>query len=395
MELDDLTGLDLMRFWHKQKPQTQFVILDRQGSIENAVAAIKAGASEYLVKPVGREKLLTIVRQAIEKMRKTVPAPRPAELDAGPVLNPIIGLSPTMKTVLVQVARAAVTDSTVLILGENGTGKELVANALHQNSSRSAAPFVAVNVSAAPAALFESELFGHVRGAFTGAVERRVGRLEQANSGTLFMDEIGDFELHLQPKLLRVLETRSFAPVGGKLHNHVDVRVITATNRDLAQLVREGSFREDLYYRLNVVQIRLPALRERIDDIPALADYFLAEISQRLHFPPRKLAPEALRHMLAYRWPGNVRELRNTLERMLVLADGEELTERDLPEEIRQAAGLPGPSPDVPVGITLYQLEKLAISKALARCSGNRTHAASQLGISVRTLQRKLLEYQS
>src|SRR5256714_1130251 len=243
-----------------------------------------------------------------------------------------------MKDVFARIQRAAPVDSTVLILGESGTGKELVAQALHHNSLRKKGPFVAVNCAAVPATLVESELFGHVRGAFTGATDRRMGRFEQADGGTLFIDEIGDFELGLQAKLWRVLETFTVTPVGGHEDRKVDVRVVAATSRDIRKMVEQGTFREDLFYRLNVVTIQLPPLRERPDDIPILVDHFLKEIAATKHTPPKKISPEVMRRFQQYRWPGNVRELRNTLESMMVLAEGEMLTERDLPERIAEGS---------------------------------------------------------
>jgi transcriptional regulator with PAS, ATPase and Fis domain len=309
-------------------------------------------------------------------------------------LDQIIGQSKQMKEVFARIQRAAPVDSTVLILGESGTGKELVAQALHHNSLRKKGPFVAVNCAAVPATLVESELFGHVRGAFTGATDRRMGRFEQADGGTLFIDEIGDFELGLQAKLLRVLETLTLTPVGGHEDRKVDVRVLAATSRDLRKMVAEGTFREDLYYRLNVVGITLPPLRDRNDDIPLLVDHFLKEITASKHATPKRIAPEVLRRFQSYRWPGNVRELHNCLESMMVLADGDTLSERDLPQNIESASdNLPSPK-EIPVGLTMEELERLAITKALDQYKGNRTHAANRLGISVRTLQRKLRQYE-
>ncbi|HWB53769.1 MAG TPA: sigma-54 dependent transcriptional regulator, partial [Tepidisphaeraceae bacterium] len=309
-------------------------------------------------------------------------------------LDQIIGQSKQMKDVFSRIQRAAPVDSTVLILGESGTGKELVAQALHHNSPRKKEPFVAVNCAAVPATLVESELFGHVRGAFTGATDRRIGRFEQADGGTLFIDEIGDFELGLQAKLLRVLETLTLTPVGGHEDRKVDVRVIAATSRDIRKMVEQGTFREDLFYRLNVVQVNLPPLRDRPDDIPLLVEHFLKEISEQKHTPPKRISPEVMREFVNYRWSGNVRELRNTLESMMVLADGEVLDENDLPDRVRQGADAPGTTRQLPVGLSMEELERLAIQKALDQCNGNRTHAAGRLGISVRTLQRKLRQYE-
>jgi transcriptional regulator with PAS, ATPase and Fis domain len=299
-----------------------------------------------------------------------------------------------MKEVFAKIQRAAPVDSMVLILGESGTGKELVAQALHHNSPRRKGPFVAVNCAAVPATLVESELFGHVRGAFTGATDRRIGRFEQADGGTLFIDEIGDFELGLQAKLLRVLETLTLTPVGGHEDHKVNVRVVAATSRDIRKMVEEGKFREDLFYRLNVVMIGLPPLRDRTDDIPILVDYFLKEITEQKHTASRRISREVMDRLLVYRWPGNVRELRNTLESMLVLAEGDVMTERDLPDRVLNGALAAATPSELPAGLTMDELERLAIVHALEKSLGNRTHAATKLGISVRTLQRKLRQYQ-
>jgi transcriptional regulator with PAS, ATPase and Fis domain len=292
-----------------------------------------------------------------------------------------------------KIQRAAPVDSTVLILGETGTGKELVAQALHQNSHRKKGPFVAVNAAAVPASLVESELFGHVRGAFTGATDKRIGRFEQADGGTLFIDEIGDLELSLQAKLLRVLETLTLTPVGGHEDRKVDVRVLAATRQDIRKMVEAGTFREDLYYRLNVVTINLPALRQRPEDIPLLVEHFLKDISASKRMPTKRIGPEVMRRFLSYRWKGNVRELRHALEQMMVLSDGELLSENDLPDEIRESVVAAAGSRELPTNMTMDELEKLAIVKALDACNGNRTHAAQRLDISVRTLQRKLAQY--
>jgi transcriptional regulator with PAS, ATPase and Fis domain len=309
-------------------------------------------------------------------------------------VDQIIGQSKQMKTVFERIQRAAPVDSTVLVLGESGTGKELVAQALHQNSTRKKGPFVAVNIAAVPPTLVESELFGHVRGAFTGATDRRIGRFEQADGGTLFVDEVGDFELSLQAKLLRVLETFTVTPVGGHEDRKVNVRVLAATSRDIRKMVAEGTFREDLFYRLNVVTISLPPLRDRPDDLPVLVDHFLRDIAASKNTPARRISPEVMRRFQTYRWPGNVRELRNILESMMVLSDGEMLTERDLPQQIAVSAEITTTPKEIPTGLTMEELEKLAITKALDQCAGNRTHAATRLGISVRTLQRKLRQYE-
>jgi len=356
---------------------------------------MKSGAYDYITKPVDPDELILLIRRALEGMQKDKELDSlRRRLDQKFGLDQIVGQSKQMKDVFAKIQRAAQVDSTVLILGETGTGKELVAQALHHNSPRKKGPFVAVNCAAVPATLVESELFGHVRGAFTGATDRRVGRFEQADGGTLFIDEIGDFDLGLQAKLLRVLETLTFTPVGGYEDKKVNVRVLTATSRDIGCMVQESKFREDLFYRLKVVTIQLPCLRERTDDIPLLTEHFMREISDQKHTPSRKIDPSVMRRFMGYRWPGNVRQLRHILESMMVLADGDTLTERDLPDEIVEGSMTGVPNKDLPTGMTMEELEKLAIQKALEQSGGKRTRAAESLGISVRTLQRKLRQYQ-
>ncbi len=395
LHMGDVSGLDLLNLWKKRKPDTQFILLTGHSSVNTAVDAIKGGAFDYVTKPVNADELILLIRRAIDTITKDKEIDHlRRRLDQKFGLDRIVGQSRQMKEVFDKIQRAAPVDSTVLILGESGTGKELVAQALHHNSPRKKGPFVAVNCAAVPATLVESELFGHVRGAFTGATDRRVGRFEQADGGTLFIDEIGDFELGLQAKLLRVLETFTVSPVGGQEDHKVNVRVLAATSRDIRKMVEEGKFREDLFYRLNVVSMMLPPLRDRSDDIPILVAHFLQEITEQKHTVTRRVSREVMERLESYRWPGNVRELRNTLESMLVLAEGEVMTERDLPERIG-AGSLPSALPkEIPVGLTIEELERLAIANALDRCAGNRTHAAGKLGISVRTLQRKLRQYE-
>jgi two-component system response regulator HydG len=395
LHLGDVSGIDLLQLWKKRKPETQFILLTGHSSLNSAVEAIKSGAYDYITKPINPDELILLVKRAVESIQKDKELDHlRRRLDQRFGLDQIVGQSKMMKDVFAKIQRAAPVDSTVLILGESGTGKELVAQALHHNSLRKKGPFVAVNCAAVPATLVESELFGHVRGAFTGATDRRMGRFEQADGGTLFIDEIGDFEIGLQAKLLRVLETLTVTPVGGHEDRKVDVRVLAATSRDITKMVENGTFREDLYYRLNVVTIGLPPLRERPDDIPMLFEHFLKEISEHKHTPPKRISPEVMRRFQQYRWPGNVRELRNTLESMMVLADGDVLTERDLPERIAAGSALVSNSQEIPTGVTMEELERLAITKALDQFGGNRTHAANRLGISVRTLQRKLRQYE-
>src|ERR671912_2233234 len=336
LHMGDVSGIDLLNLWKQRKSDTQFILLTGHSSIPSAVEAMRSGAFDYLTKPINPDELILLIKRAVESMSKDREIDNlRRRLDQKFGLDQIVGQSKQMKDVFAKIQRAAPVDSTVMVLGESGPGKELVAQALHHNSLRKKGPFVAVNVAAVPSTLVESELFGHVRGAFTGATDRRIGRFEQADGGTLFIDEIGDFDLTLQPKLLRVLETLTLTPVGGHEDRKVNVRVVAATSRDLRKMVEEGTFREDLFYRLNVVTIRLPSLRERPDDIPILVDHFLKDISASRHTAARRVSPEVMRRLQAYRWPGNVRELRHMLESMMVLADGDVLTENDLPDQIR------------------------------------------------------------
>ncbi len=383
LRMGERSGLDLLHAWKAVRPQTPFILVTAFGEVGTAVSAMKLGAQDYLTKPVDPKELLRLLARTGGGRRE------PAATLAGG-FGALIGRSPMMLAVVDQARRAAQTDSVVLILGESGTGKELLASAIHHHSPRRTGPYLTVNIAAVPETLVESELLGHVRGAFTGAAYDREGRFAAADGGTLFIDEIGDCELSVQAKLLRVLETRRFTPVGGNTERKADVRVVAATSRNLRQKVAEGEFREDLYYRLNVISLRLPPLRERRDDIPLLIEAFLDEFCAGSRKPRARLTPELHEYLLAHAWPGNVRQLRNAIESMVVLASSEALTLADLPEHLRSTpAQLPEPPP-VPRDARLDQLEKAAILDALERSDGNRTHAAASLGISVRTLQRKL-----
>src|SRR5205085_4647297 len=293
LHMGDVSGIDLLQLWKKQHPETQFILVTGERAPSNIVEAMKNGAYDYVTKPINLEELSLLIRRAIEVNQKDrEPDNLRRRLDQKLGLDQIVGQSRQMKDVFAKIQRAAPVDSTVLILGESGTGKELVAQALHHNSLRKKGPFVAVNCAAVPATPVESELFGHVRGAFTGATDRRTGRFEQADGGTLFIDEIGDFELGLQAKLLRVLETSQVTPVGGHEDRKVNVRVLAATSRNIVQMVKDGTFREDLYYRLNVITITLPPLRERTDDIPILCEHFLKDICDSKHTARKRISPE-------------------------------------------------------------------------------------------------------
>lgn len=378
-------GLDVLRQWRETKPSVPVLMVTAYGDIHSAVEAMKLGASDYLTKPLKPDELLMLLNRYLP-MR--VRQKHGSQIDAGGI-GRMIGQSYKMREVFDQIVKVSASDSTVLIVGESGTGKELVASAIHENSRRRAEPFVAVNVTALPDALIESELFGYVRGAFTGAAESRDGRFRTANRGTLFMDEIGDLPQVLQPKLLRVLETYKFAPVGSNVESQVDIRLIAATSRNLPEMVADGQFRIDLYHRLNVLTIELPSLRERPEDIPILVDHFLRDCAKRHLRSVPEVASDLMEYLQGYEWPGNVRQLRNVIENMMVMGEEGMLTVRNLPKYLsgnplsEQHHGFKG-------SFNLHDLEKEAILSALKKSYGNRTHAAHTLGISVRTLQRKL-----
>ena len=378
-------GLEVLKDWRDTKPSVPVLMVTAYGDIHSAVEAMKLGASDYLTKPLNPDELLMLLNRYLPMRAREK---KQNAINIGGI-GRMIGQSDRMREVFDQIHRVSNSDSTVLIIGESGTGKELVASAIHDNSRRRNAPFIAVNVTALPDALIESELFGYVRGAFTGAVESREGRFRAANSGTLFMDEVGDLPLTLQPKLLRVLETYSFAPVGSNLESQVDIRLIAATSRVLPEMVRDGQFRIDLYHRLNVLTIELPPLRDRPSDIPILVEHFLVDCAKRHLREVPGVAPELLNYLQQYEWPGNVRQLRNVIENMLVMGDEKVLTLRNLPKYL-SGNPLSEQHPSGKGGFNLENLEKEAILSALKKSFGNRTHAAHTLGISVRTLQRKL-----
>jgi DNA-binding NtrC family response regulator len=384
------TGIELLGWWRERWPQTPFILLTAYGTVDTAVSAMKLGATDFLMKPVDPEQLLSLIKLTLEHDESPDGERAPPLLVDSHGESRIVGKSVALANVCQQALRAAQAQSTVLILGESGTGKELFAEAIHQNSPRKDGPFVTVNMAAIPDTLVESELFGHVRGAFTTAVASRVGRFEAANGGTLFIDEVGDFPLALQAKLLRVLENRTVTPVGGEREIAIDVRVVAATSRPLAQMRLEGQFRQDLYYRLNVILLHLPPLRERRQDIPLLARHFLSQFAVATSRKAPTLSAELVRELERLPWPGNVRQLRNCLEQMFVLATGDVLTVADLPAEVRDEAT----SDTGELGAAgLESLKRSAILQALRQFDGNRTRAADFLGISVRTLQRKLRDW--
>ena len=392
LRMPDGDGLDVLRAVKAQAADTEVILLTAYAGWESAKEAIRLGALDYFEKGREPDELYhridkALAEQALRRENETL---RQQLSERSGIAGPI-AQSPAMTTVLDLVERVAPTDATLLIQGESGTGKELIAQAVHQASPRAPRPFVAVNCGAVPEALLESELFGHVRGAFTGAIASKLGLFEEAHGGTLFLDEVGEMPAALQVKLLRVLQSGEFRRLGATQALTTDVRVLAATNRDLVEMVRQGRFRDDLFYRLNVIRVVVPPLRERREDIPALAEHFLARSAGKLNRELR-LSAEAVERLLRYPWPGNVRELENAIERAAILARGATVSPDDLPPHV--AAGLElGPSPALPRQITLAEAERIHILQTLERFGGNHSSAAEALGIGRTTLWRKLKEY--
>jgi DNA-binding NtrC family response regulator len=392
LRMPGMSGIDLLRAMRGVDPDIAVVVVTGYATIETAVQAMKEGASDYLAKPFTPEELRLGVRKAIERHELLRENRELRERLGGRVeAPPIIGTSPAMTEVRRLIDRVAETDSTVLVYGETGTGKELVARELHARSRRATHAFISVDCAAIPADLLESEFFGHERGAFTGAVRRRKGSFELAHGGTLFLDEIGNMSLELQARLLRALQEREIQPVGGERKIPVDVRIVAATNRNLKETVKAGAFREDLYYRLNVILLALPPLRERKDDIPELVRAFLAKHAGRLNRRIERIDDDALAILVAYRWPGNVRELESTIERAMTLADSPVLGAQSfvhLADEVEEA---PAALPAEPGGMrSLDQIEKEYILEVLQATQWNRREASRILGISTVTLWRKI-----
>jgi len=394
-----MAGVDGMQILQaaRRKGDAEVVMITGHGSVESAVDAMRAGAAHYVTKPVNLAELRVVLERLVEKQRLARRNSQlEAQLDERFGFDRIIGRSAPMQAVFRTLRQVAPTDVTVLVTGESGTGKELVAQALHQNSRRSKAPFVALNCAALPESLLESELFGHEKGSFTGATARKVGHIENAQGGTLFLDEVGDMPLTTQSKLLRVLEQREITRVGSSTPVPVDIRVLAATNQNLLELVTGRRFREDLYFRLKVVSIDLPPLRERREDLPLLAEAFVRELAERHGTGRRTLAPETLRALQEHAWPGNVRELRNVIETMVVTAGHEQLVPADLPPTLRPAAPAATVAPAgwaALVGHTAEEVEREHIRATLAAVDGNRARAARMLGIGERTLYRKIKQY--
>ena len=389
LKMRGMSGLELLKRVRVEYPEAIVILVTAFGTVETAVEAMKCGAYDYITKPVNVDELKLIVGRALEHvaLREEVRSLR-ASLDKKYGFENILGRSNALLHVLDMAARAARAASTVLIRGETGTGKELVAKAIHFNSPRKDRPFVTINCGAIPKDLLESELFGHARGAFTGAFAEKKGQVETADGGTLFLDEIGELPPELQVKLLRLVQQGEIAKVGASGMRHVDVRIIAATNRNLQAMVEDGAFREDLYYRLSVIPLELPPLRERPDDIPELVEHFFLKSREKNGRPELVLPPALLPYFSAYRWPGNVRELENVVERLVVLTRGDEITLRDLPEFLRRERP---PAEELrldlpPQGISLEGVEKELILRALEKFNWNQSQAARYLDLSRKTL---------
>jgi two-component system response regulator HydG len=394
--MHDIDGIAVLKEVLCLQPDAVVLLITGHGSVETAVDAMRLGAADYLTKPVRIAELRARLGRALEagRLRRTNRELR-RQLDERFGFEGIIGNSAPMKRVFDVLRQVASTSATILILGESGTGKELVARAIHTNSPRKDQPFVAVNCAALSQGLIESELFGHVKGAFTGAAGAKEGMLVHADGGTLFLDEVGDMPLETQAKLLRVLETREVQPVGGNRAQRVDVRLLAATHRDLRERVKAGSFREDLLFRLQVVTVELPPLRDRPGDVPVLVDHFLGEFAREHGRAVRGIAPEARALLLRYPWPGNVRELRNAMENMVLLARSERIEVEDVPEHVQQVSRTPGRAQGhyELAGRTLAEVERDLIEANLTLAGGNRQKAAKLMEIGERTLYRKLKEY--
>jgi two-component system response regulator HydG len=391
LKMPGLTGIEVLRAAKAIAPDVDVILLTAFGTVEEAVKAMKDGAYDFLTKPFRREQLLKLISKALER-RDLIEQNRALkkQLEDLRAKGQVIGSSPAFRRMMTLVEQVADSSATVLIQGESGAGKELVASTIHRSSPRSRGPFVAVNCAALPETLLESELFGYEKGAFTGAAGRKEGRFELADGGTLFLDEVSDLSLVTQPKILRVLQEGEFERLGGTHTIQIDVRIVAATNQDLAEMVRERRFREDLYYRLNVITIRVPPLRERHEDIRVLAQHFLRVYAAKNGRELEGFTGEAIERLEAYAWPGNVRELENLIERSVVLARKDRIEAEDLPDEI---VGVKRPPRDAIlelIGTPLAEIEQRLLDETLRITGGNKTQAAKLLGIDPRTVSRKL-----
>ncbi|WP_162483475.1 sigma-54-dependent transcriptional regulator [Geobacter pickeringii] len=393
LKMPGMGGFQLLQQIKEKSPETLVIVITAFGAVETAVEAMKLGAYDFITKPFNRDALRLTVLKALDMQGLSRENRRlKEELSEREAYRNIVGISRRMEEVFRIIGRVADTEATVLITGESGTGKELVARAVHGQSGRRSAPFVAINCAAIPRDLLESELFGHVKGAFTGAVKDKVGKFRQADGGTLFLDEVGELPVELQSKLLRALQEKEVQPVGGTAPQKLDVRVVAATNADLEEAIEEGRFREDLFYRLSVIPVHLPPLRERTEDIPLLVRHFVAKHGGAAV----AFAPATLEVMAAYGWPGNVRELENTVERMLIMRNGDTITPEDLPEKVRHGRSAPRECPVVNLpdeGYSLEQLEREIVVEALERNNWNQSSAARFLRIPRHTLIYRMEKY--
>ncbi len=388
-----MDGQELLKVSRTIRPDVEVVLMTAYGTVETAVAAMKDGAYDFITKPLKRHALVKAIQKALEKRALVAEnqslRAKLAEMNAAGG-RAMVGQSPAFRAMLDTIRQAAPATATVLLLGESGTGKELAARALHEQSNRARGPFVAINCGALPESILEAELFGVERGAFTGAVARREGRFERATGGTLFLDEVGEMPLSAQVKLLRVLQEGELERLGGTQTVKVDVRIVAATNKDLQREVAEGRFREDLYYRLNVVEVRIPALASRREDIPLLADAFLRRFAAKNGKVLRGFSPDALSTLENYAWPGNVRELEHAVERAVVLARSDVLEVGDLPETVRKGPLGSAGQLVIPIGTPMEEVERRVIHETLRHTKGDKTLAARLLGIAARTIYRKL-----
>ncbi|WP_027719008.1 sigma-54-dependent transcriptional regulator [Desulfovirgula thermocuniculi] len=394
LKMPEMDGIEVLRRAKEMQPQLPVIILTAHGTVETAIEAMKIGAADYLTKPFDLDELKIVIKQNLLITRLTTEVNfLRAELTKRYQRNMLVGNSPAIQEVIKLIDRVANSNATVLITGESGTGKEVAAITIHQKSPRRNGPFVAINCAALPEQLLESELFGHEKGAFTGATSRKLGRFELADGGTIFLDEIAEMPLSMQAKLLRVLQEMAFERVGGTETIRVNVRVIAATNRDLTQAIKKGLFREDLYYRLNVFRLHMPPLRERKEDIPLLANHFLEKL--RSTYFVHRISPEAMEMLCNYHWPGNIRELQNVIERAAIICQGSEILPEHLPKELHESYYRPKELvinfPDE--GISLEEVEKELIAKALQKSGGNQTRAAQLLGITRSALIYRAQKY--
>jgi DNA-binding NtrC family response regulator len=394
LKMPGIDGLEILKFARQLAPETAIIIITGFGTIETAVKAMKDGAYDFLTKPIDIDKLSALVEKALMTQKLLLENIYLKEkLRNRYRFEQIIGKSRQMRETLELIEQVAPSKTTILLEGESGTGKELFANAIHQQSPRSEKPFIKVNCAALSEGILESELFGHVKGAFTGAYENKKGRFELAHQGTLFLDEVSAIPPHIQVKLLRVLQEREFERVGGQKTISVDVRLVVATNSNLAEAVKQGLFREDLYYRLNVINIHLPPLRERKEDIPLLVEYFIDQFSRENNKDVHNISPDALELLINYDWPGNIRELHNCIESSVVRTKSKTISLLDLPPHIRHSRYQSEPQIALTIGTTMAEIEKQAILKTLAATRGNKLKAAQLLQIGVKTLYRKLNRY--